>query len=294
MTSTTGRPGSPSERELERDKQYAARSAARRSWSRPWPRSCVFGLVWLVTITSPGLAAVQGDVLLTGTMRRRRSRGDLARLLGYNVVLFLIAEVLILVVALAGRTGAAVDVSPVMLPFRVIAVVYADVFRGIPTILLVFMLGVRRSRRSSSRGARTRSGWGLVALVLSYGAYVAEVFRAGIESIHPSQLASADTLGLSRWQAMRYVVVPQATRRVVPPAAQRLHLACRRTPPWSEIAGCSTRCSRRRTTPTTTSTTRRTWSWRRALHRAHDPARPIHRLAPAPRDGRERQFAGAR
>ena len=59
--------------------------------------------------------------------------------------------------------------------------------------------------------------WGLVALVLSYGAYVAEVIRAGIESIHPSQISSADSLGLSRTQALRYVVVPQGIRRVVPP-----------------------------------------------------------------------------
>ena len=58
---------------------------------------------------------------------------------------------------------------------------------------------------------------GTGALVLSYGAYVSEVFRAGIESIHPSQLASADTLGLNRWQSMRYVILPQATRRVAPP-----------------------------------------------------------------------------
>ena len=59
--------------------------------------------------------------------------------------------------------------------------------------------------------------WGLVALVLSYGAYVAEVIRAGIESIHPSQISSADALGLSRTQALRYVVVPQGVRRVMPP-----------------------------------------------------------------------------
>jgi polar amino acid transport system permease protein len=59
--------------------------------------------------------------------------------------------------------------------------------------------------------------WGLVALVLSYGAYVSEVIRSGIESIHPSQIASADALGLSRAQAMRFVVVPQGVRRVIPP-----------------------------------------------------------------------------
>jgi len=104
-----------------------------------------------------------------------------------------------------------------MLPVRVIAVVYTDVLRGIPTILLVYLAGFGIPALRL-QGVTTDPLWlGTGALVLSYGAYVAEVFRAGIESIHPSQLASADTLGLTRWQAMRHVVLPQATRRVAPP-----------------------------------------------------------------------------
>jgi polar amino acid transport system permease protein len=104
-----------------------------------------------------------------------------------------------------------------MLPFRVLAVVYADVFRGIPTILLVYLAGFGIPALQLT-GVTTNTMWlGTGALVLSYGAYVSEVFRAGIESIHPSQLASADTLGLSRWQSMRHVILPQATRRVAPP-----------------------------------------------------------------------------
>jgi polar amino acid transport system permease protein len=59
--------------------------------------------------------------------------------------------------------------------------------------------------------------WGLLALVLIYSAYVSEVYRAGIESVHPSQDAAARSLGLSRWQSLRYVVVPQAVRRIIPP-----------------------------------------------------------------------------
>ena len=86
-----------------------------------------------------------------------------------------------------------------------------------PTLLVVMLAGFGIPALQL-QGVTTDTFWlGLVALVLSYGAYVAEVFRAGIDSIHPSQVASADALGLSHGQAMRYVVLPQATRRVVPP-----------------------------------------------------------------------------
>ena len=96
-----------------------------------------------------------------------------------------------------------------------------------------------------------------VALVLSYGAYVAEVFRAGIDSIHPSQVASAAALGLSRAQTMRYVVVPQAVRRVVPPLLNDFVSLQKDTALVSVRRASSTRSSRPRTTATTTSTTPR-------------------------------------
>ena len=134
----------------------------------------------------------------------------------YNVKLFLIGEVLILALALLVAVVRQ-STAPVLLPLRVIAVVYTDIFRGIPTILLVLMLGFGMPALGLQGVTTSLFFWGLVALVLSYGAYVAEVIRAGIESIHPSQIASADALGLSRTQAMRYVVVPQGIRRVVPP-----------------------------------------------------------------------------
>jgi polar amino acid transport system permease protein len=133
-----------------------------------------------------------------------------------NVALFMVAEPLILVV------GAAVAVtrstrSPTLFPVRLLAVVYTDVFRGVPTILVVYLfcLGVPALRL---QGVTSSFFWlGLIALVMSYGAYVAEVFRAGIDSVHPSQVASAEALGLSSTQTMRHVVLPQAVRRVVPP-----------------------------------------------------------------------------
>jgi polar amino acid transport system permease protein len=92
-----------------------------------------------------------------------------------------------------------------------------DLFRGVPTILLIFMLGFGAPALAISGVPRSPFVWAVVALVLVYSAYVAEVYRAGIESVHPSQDAAARSLGLSRWQSLRFVVVPQAVRRVVPP-----------------------------------------------------------------------------
>ncbi len=129
-----------------------------------------------------------------------------------------------------------------LLPLRIIAVVYTDIFRGIPTILLVFLLGFGMPALQLPGVPNSLFFWGLVALVLSYGAYVAEVFRAGIESIHPSQVPSADALGLAAAQAMRFVVVPQAVRRVVPPLLNDF-VSCRRTPPWSRVIGVFDACS---------------------------------------------------
>jgi polar amino acid transport system permease protein len=133
-----------------------------------------------------------------------------------NVRLFLLAEPVILAVGLAVAL-ARVSRSPLLLPVRIVAVAYTDLFRGLPTILVVFLIcfGVPALQL---QGVTTSLFWlAFVALVLSYGAYVAEVFRAGIESVHPSQIASAQALALTSAQTMRHVVVPQAVRRVTPP-----------------------------------------------------------------------------
>ena len=133
-----------------------------------------------------------------------------------NVRIFLIAEALILVVALGiailrGLPG------PVFFPLRALAVVYADLFRGVPTILVIYILGFGAPALEISGIPRDPLFWGVVALVLVYSAYVSEVYRAGIESVHPSQEAAARSLGLSRAKALRFVILPQAVRRVMPP-----------------------------------------------------------------------------
>jgi len=107
--------------------------------------------------------------------------------------------------------------SPWLTPLRIVAVVYTDVIRGVPTILLVVLLAFGMPALKLQGVPNSALLWAGVALVVSYSAYVAEVFRAGIDTIHPSQVNSAAALGLSRAQTLRHVVVPQAVRRVVPP-----------------------------------------------------------------------------
>jgi polar amino acid transport system permease protein len=105
----------------------------------------------------------------------------------------------------------------VFFPIRVLAIGYTDLFRGIPTILVIYILGFGAPALQLSGVPTSPLFWGIVSLVLVYSAYVAEVYRAGIESVHPSQEAAARSLGLSRLQALRFVILPQAVRRVVPP-----------------------------------------------------------------------------
>ena len=134
-----------------------------------------------------------------------------------NLKLMVIAEVLVLVLALAiavvrGLPGRGAT------PLRALAIVYTDVFRGTPLILVAFLVGFGLPGLNI-KGLSTLSNftYGVIALTLVYTAYVTEVYRAGIESVHPSQRMAARSLGLSYWQAMRYVVIPQAVRRVIPP-----------------------------------------------------------------------------
>ena len=133
-----------------------------------------------------------------------------------NVEMFLIAEVFILVLALFLAVLRSLT-GPVFFPLRALAIVYTDLFRGVPTILVIFILGFGAPSLAIKGVPDSPFFWGIVSLVLVYSAYVAEVYRAGIESVHTSQVAAARSLGLSRWQSLRFVVLPQAVRRVVPP-----------------------------------------------------------------------------
>jgi polar amino acid transport system permease protein len=134
-----------------------------------------------------------------------------------NVYIFAISEVLILVLALVIAVVRQIP-GPAFFPLRMVAVAYTDLFRGVPLILVLYMIGFGVPGLGLTFFSYLSDvTYGIIALVLVYSAYVAEVYRAGIESIHESQNAAARSLGLSRWQSMRFVVLPQAIRRVIPP-----------------------------------------------------------------------------
>ncbi|HKG42948.1 MAG TPA: amino acid ABC transporter permease [Gaiellaceae bacterium] len=141
---------------------------------------------------------------------------DIARAFVLNVKIFLVCEVFILVLALVIAVLRSLP-GPVFFPLRALAVVYSDLARGIPTILVIALLGFGAPALQLTGVPRSRVFWAGVGLILVYSGYVAEVYRAGIESVHPSQEAAARSLGLSRFQALRRVILPQAIRRVIPP-----------------------------------------------------------------------------
>ena len=133
-----------------------------------------------------------------------------------NVKLFCVAEVLILPAALFVAVLRSLP-GPVFFPLRALAIAYTDLLRGIPTILVISILGFGMPALGVSGIPTSEFFWAVVALVLVYTAYVSEVYRSGIDSVHPSQEAAARSLGLSRGQSMRFVILPQAVRRVIPP-----------------------------------------------------------------------------
>ncbi len=149
------------------------------------------------------------------------SRTGLLKGFWINIKLFVISEILVLVWALL---VAVVRLLPgrACAPVRFLAIAYTDVFRGVPAVITIYLIvlgfalaGVPVFQSMSKDG---QVFWlSVLALVLVYGAYVAEVYRAGLDSIHWSQTAAARSLGLSQWQTLRYVVIPQAVRRIIPP-----------------------------------------------------------------------------
>jgi polar amino acid transport system permease protein len=173
-----------------------------------------FGLIALLIVNSSGWPEVKRSFFDRDVFEA--SFPDIADAFLLNVRIFLIAEAVILVTALAVAILRSLP-GPVFFPVRALAVAYTDLFRGIPTILVVYILGFGAPALQIEHVPISPLFWGIVSLVLVYTAYVAEVYRAGIESVHPSQEAAARSLGLTRPQALRHVVIPQAVRRVLPP-----------------------------------------------------------------------------
>ncbi len=181
-----------------------------------------FVVLGLTLYLSPGFAAFRASFLNWDNMKES-FYGTLAtpsiwHAFVLNVKMFLIAEPLILIFALVLAVVRQFP-GPVFFPFRLVAVAYTDFFRGVPLILVIYVMGFAVPGLLIHGVSFYESPvvYGVIALVLSYSAYVAEVYRAGIESVHPSQMAAARSLGLSRMRSLRHVVIPQAVRRVIPP-----------------------------------------------------------------------------
>jgi polar amino acid transport system permease protein len=180
-----------------------------------------FAVIAAIVVLAPGSEVVAERFFepfhLSQSFLGTESEPSVAAAFLLNVYIFAISEVFILVLALVIAVVRQIP-GPVFFPFRMVAVAYTDLFRGIPLILVLYIIGFGVPGLGLGFVSYLSDvTYGIIALVLVYSAYVAEVYRAGIESVHESQNAAARSLGLSRWQSLRFVVLPQAVRRVIPP-----------------------------------------------------------------------------
>lgn len=208
-----------------RDDQVSAAELSRRSWRKQrqtksvgiaFLSTLVFGVVvWFGLIATPGWQRVQASFFSWEVALEAFPRVWDGLLLNLRVLA--VAAVLVVVVGLLLAVIRTLK-SPVFFPLRVLAKAYVDLFRGLPLIIVLYLVGFGiPGLRLEFLGRIPAEVLGTLALTLTYSAYVSEVFRAGIESVHSSQRLAARSLGLSNSQAMRLVVLPQAIRKVVPP-----------------------------------------------------------------------------
>lgn len=200
--------------ELER-RNFRSQQRKRSIWISLASTLAFAVLVWFGLLATPGWERVQAsffDWNIAITAFPRVIDGLLLnlRVLAAAAVLVLIFGLLLAII----RTLK----SPVFFPLRVLAKGYVDLFRGLPLIIVLYLVGFGiPGLRLEFLGRIPAEVLGIAALTITYSAYVSEVFRAGIESVHPSQRLAARSLGLSYSQSMRLVVLPQAVRKVVPP-----------------------------------------------------------------------------
>ena len=193
-----------------RPRRVSARSALVAAAST----AVAFGLLAAVVVNAPGWEQVERSFLDWDNFVE--SAPDIVARFEVNVRLFLLAEVLILGVGLLLAVMRSLP-GPVLFPVRLLATAYVDLFRALPGVLVIYVLGFGIPGLRLPGVPNDPFFWGVVALTLLYSAYVSEVYRAGIDSVHPSQAAAARSLGLTHAQALRHVVLPQAVRRVIPP-----------------------------------------------------------------------------
>ncbi len=173
----------------------------------------VFLAVFLLVPMAPGWDKVKASFFNWEVFAK--TFPDLLRAFKLDVAIFLWSApaivILGLLVALARDTR-----NPALFPLRILGAAYTDIFRGVPVVLTVYLIGFGIPGLGLPRPWNSPYIWGSLALVLTYSAYVAEIFRSGIDSVHASQRAAAQSLGLSEGDSMRFVILPQAIRRVIP------------------------------------------------------------------------------
>ncbi|WP_306120169.1 MULTISPECIES: amino acid ABC transporter permease [unclassified Roseitalea] len=201
-------PAAPTRREL-----YEARQRRRSVTIAAASTALVLAAIVVLVPLAPGWEAVQRS-FFNGEVFARTFPG-LVNAFVLNIAIFAWCAPTIAILGLAVALCRDVR-APVLFPLRMFGALYTDIFRGLPVILVIYLMGFGIPGLGLPRPWNSPYLWGSVALVLVYAAYVAEVFRSGIESIHESQRAAATSLGLSDRDTMRYVVLPQAIRNVMP------------------------------------------------------------------------------
>lgn len=212
---STGSPRlwTPSARQQQRD-AFRRRRTLRSAGIATLSTVVVFGAIIAAVVSSPGWQRTQQTFF--SWYHFRHSFRPVLSGLWLNIRVMLICAVLVLLLGLLLAVMRTLR-GPVFLPLRMFAAAYTDLFRGLPLLLVLFLCGFGiPALRLAGLSYQPAVVYGGVALTLTYSAYVAEVLRAGIESVHPSQRAAARSLGLSSAQALRFVVLPQAIRRVIP------------------------------------------------------------------------------
>ena len=196
-------------------REAAAKNAARRSKTIAAISSLIFlGAIAAIVLTAQGFHLVQQSFF--SPQYAIKAIPSVLNGLWLNLRVLVVAELFVLIfgllIALA-RTNR----NPVLFPLRIAATVYTDIFRGLPLLLVLLLVGFGIPGLQISWIPNSAVILGTVSLILTYSAYVAEVIRAGIEAVHPAQRMAARALGLSDSQSQRYVVLPQALRKVTPP-----------------------------------------------------------------------------
>ncbi|MBW4715680.1 amino acid ABC transporter permease [Saccharothrix obliqua] len=200
--------------ELQRERAAYRRSRARRSTAVALVSTLVFAVAAYLAVTrAPGWPRVRDSFFDPATAWR--ALPAVLDGLWLNLRVLFVCGTVILVLAL-GVAALRTLRGAVWFPLRLLATAYVDLFRGVPLIITLYLVGFGLPALRLTGVPNDYVVLGGVALVLTYTAYVAEVFRAGIESVHPSQVAAARSLGLGHRKTMRLVVLPQAVRRVTP------------------------------------------------------------------------------